>query len=102
MNSLSDINFSYERAIRQAERLETLSMRLKNAARNDMAQMLGAVRRSWQSGSTPTYLRKGEKVEAELQTMAEDLKKTAQKIRTIAEQTRAAEMEARRIANEQF
>ena len=52
------------------------------------------------SASAPTYLRKGEKVEADLQTMAEDLKKTAVKIRSIAEQVRQAEMDARRIANE--
>lgn len=100
MDSLSDINFNYERAIRQAERLETLSARLRNAANHDMGSVLNAVRRAWRSDSTQSYLRKGEKVEADLQSMAEDLKKTASKIRAIAEQVRAAEMEARRIADE--
>lgn len=100
MDSLSDINFNYERAIRQAERLETLSIRLKNAANDDMKRALNAVRRAWQSGSASAYLRKGEKVEADLQSMAEDLKKTAKKIRAIAEQVRDAELEAGRIANE--
>ena len=100
MESLSDINFNYERAIRQAERLEALSMRLKRAANEDMEHILSAVDRAWKSASAPMYLRKGEKVEADLQTMAEDLKKTAAKIRVIAEQIRQADMEARRIANE--
>ena len=100
MNSLSDINFNYDRAIRQAERLEALSVRLRKAASEDMERVLGTVNRAWQSVSAPAYIRKGEKVEADIQTMAEDLKKTAVKIRTIAEQVREADMEARRIANE--
>ena len=100
MDFLSDVNFNYERAIRQAERLEALSVRLRKAANEDMERVLGAVSRAWQSVSAPAYLRKAEKVEADIQTMAEDLKKTAAKIRTIAEQVRQADMEARRIANE--
>ena len=100
MDSLSEINFNYERAIRQAERLEALSMRLRNAANNDMGRLLNATRRAWRSDSAPLFLRKGEKVEADMQGVADDLKKTARKIRSIAEQVRAAEMEAGRIANE--
>ena len=97
---MAEINFNYERAIQQAERLEVLSVRLKRVAGQDMERLLNATRRTWQSESAPSYLRKGEKVEAEIQAMADELKKTARKIRTIAEQVRAAEMEARRIANE--
>ena len=100
MNTLSDINFNYDRAIRQAERLEVLSRRLKKAANEDMERILSAVNRAWKSASAPNYLRKGETVEADLAAMAEDLKKTALKIRTIAEQVREADMEARRIADE--
>ena len=95
-----EMNFNYERAIQQAERLETLSARLKRVAGQDMERLLGATRRAWRSDSTPSYLRKGQKTEAEIQSMADELKKTAGKIRVIAEEVRAAEMEAIRIANE--
>lgn len=100
MSSLSTINFNYARAIQQAERLETLSVRLKQAADNDMERLLNATRRAWQSDSAPSYLRKEEKVGAEIRSLSDELKKTARKIRVIAEEIRAAEMEARRIANE--
>ena len=100
MNSLPDINFDYERVIRQAERLEALSVRLQRASEQDMARMLDALQRAWRSESTPAYLRKGEKVEAQIQTLSKELRKTARAIRDIAEEVRAAEMEARRIANE--
>jgi len=95
-----DINFDYERVIRQAERLEALSVRLQRASEQDMARMLDALQRAWRSESTPAYLRKGEKVEAQIQTLSKELRKTARAIRDIAEEVRAAEMEARRIANE--
>lgn len=97
---MPDINFDYERVIRQAERLEALSVRLQRASEQDMARMLDALQRAWRSESTPAYLRKGEKVEAQIQTLSKELRKTARAIRDIAEEVRAAEMEARRIANE--
>ena len=100
MNSLPDINFDYERVIRQAERLEALSVRLQRASEQDMARMLDALQRAWRSESTPAYLRKGEKVEAQIQTLSKELRKTARAIRDITEGIRGAEMEARRIANE--
>lgn len=95
-----EMNFNYERAIQQAERLEILSARLKRVAGQDMERLLNVTRRAWQSDSDQSYLRKGEKTEAEIQSLADELKKTARKIRAIAEQVRAAEMEAIRIANE--
>ena len=95
-----EMNFNYERAIQQAERLEILSARLKRVAGQDMERLLNVTRRAWQSDSAPSYLRKGEKTEAEIQSLADELKKTAGKIRTIAERVRAAEMEAIRIATE--
>jgi len=95
-----EMNFNYERAIRQAERLEILSVRLKRVAGQDMERLLNVTQRAWRSDSAPSYLRKGEKTEAEIQSIADELKKTAGKIRAIAERVRAAEMEAIRIANE--
>lgn len=97
---MPDIDFNYERTIRQAERLEALSVRLQRASEQDMGRMLDALQRAWRSESTPAYLRKGEKVEAQIQALAKELRKTARTIRDIAEELRAAEMEARMIADE--
>ncbi|MBQ6205747.1 MAG: hypothetical protein IJK52_01550 [Oscillospiraceae bacterium] len=97
---MPDINFNYERAIRQAERLEALSSRLQRVSEQDMERMFDALQRAWRSESAPAYLRKGEKVEAQIQALSKDLRKTARAIRDIAEELRAAEMEARMIADE--
>ncbi|MBQ9493763.1 MAG: hypothetical protein IJR54_08540 [Oscillibacter sp.] len=40
---MAEINFNYERAIQQAERLEVLSVRLKRVAGQDMERLLEPV-----------------------------------------------------------
>ena len=100
MVTLSEINFNYDRAVRQAERLEEMSARLERTADRDMEDLLDGIYRAWKSASATAYLRKGQKAEESVQAMAADLKKLARRIRTVAEQVRRAELEARRIVNE--
>ena len=100
MRTLSEINFNYDRAIQQAERLDTVSARLGRVAGEDMEDILNGVYQAWRSASSAGYLRKAQKVETDLQTASDNLKKIANSIRAIAEQVREAELEARRIANE--
>ena len=100
MRSQAEIRLNYERAIRQAERLETLSARMRRMADDDMEGLLGEVYRAWTGESATRYIQKGQRAETNLRTIADNLKKNAESIRLIAEQVRAAELEARRIASE--
>ena len=100
MKPLSEINFHYERAVTQAERLEEASARLERAADRSLENLLDETYRTWRSEAANQYLKKGQKVEEGLQSAAENLRKTAKNIRAVAERIRAAELEARRIANE--
>lgn len=100
MSSLAEIYFNYEKAIGQAARLEDIAKRLTNAADVTMEGILNDIHNAWKSDSTTAYLRKGEKVEQDMHTTAKNLQNIAQAIRTIAERTRNAELEAWRIANE--
>lgn len=100
MSSLSEIYFNYNKAIAQANRLDGIAKKMKNAANRDMQGILNDVSRAWKSDSAPQYVRKGETVKGNIQTSAKNLKEIASTIRTIAERVRDAELEAWRIANE--
>lgn len=100
MSSLSEIYFNYNKAIQQAERLDTIARRLKQAADGDMEGILNDVYRVWKSDSAPQYIQKGQKVKTDIVTASKKLNQIASAIRTIARQVRDAELEARRIANE--
>lgn len=100
MSSLSEINFHYDRAVREAERLEAVSARLAKAGGDEMEDLLNEIYRIWKSDSSAQYLRKGQTVKTDLQTAADNMKKIAERIRAIAEEMRKAELEARRIVNE--
>lgn len=100
MSSLSEIYFNYNRAIEQARELESISKRLKNAANNTMEDILNDVHVAWKSDSTPRYIKKGQKVEGDIRTTANNLTNIASAIRTIAQRIRDAELAAWRIANE--
>lgn len=100
MSSLSEIYFNYNKAIAQANRLDGIAKKMKNAANRDMQGILNDVSRAWKSDSAPQYVRKGEKVKGNIQTSSKNLEEIASTIRTIAERVRDAELEAWRIANE--
>ena len=100
MSSLSEIYFNYNKAIAQANRLDGIAKKMKNAANRDMQGILNDVSRAWKSDSAPQYVRKGEKVKGNIQTSSKNLEEIASTIRTIAKRVRGAELEAWRIANE--
>ena len=100
MSSLSEINFNYNRAVRQAGQLEEVAQNLTRAASNDMESIFSEISRAWQSDSAPRYIQKGQKVQTDIGKIAKNLREIAKAIRTIAQRVRDAELEAWRIANE--
>lgn len=97
--TLSEIHFNYTKAIQQASQLESIAKNLRKAANNTMENILNDISSAWKSDSTPQYIKKGQKVEGDIRTTAENLDRIAQAIRTIAQRIKEAELEAWRIAN---
>lgn len=100
MVTLGEIYFNYNKAIQQANRLDDVAKRLSTAASVTMVGILSDVHKAWKSDSAPAYVKKGEKVEQDMDTTAKNLREIAQTIRTIAQRIRDAELAAWRIANE--
>lgn len=100
MSSLSEIYFNYDKAIEQANRLDSVAKRLTTAASVTMVDILSDVHKAWKSDSAPAYIKKGEKVERDMDTTAKNLRGIAQTIRAVAQRIRDAELAAWRIANE--
>lgn len=100
MSSLSEIYFNYNKAMEQANQLDDIAKRLDNAASKDMETILNDVNNAWKSDSAPAYIKKGQKVETDMHTTANNIKSIASAIRTIAKRILEAELEAWRIANE--
>lgn len=97
--TLSEIHFNYTKAIQQANQLESIAKNLRKAANNTMENILNDISSAWKSDSTPQYIKKGQKVEGDIRTTAENLDRIAQAIRIIAQRIKEAELEAWRIAN---
>jgi WXG100 family type VII secretion target len=100
MSSLSEIRLNYNKAIQQANQLDEVAGRLLNLAGRDMESALDDVSKAWKSDSSPQFIKKGQKLETDMRTTVENLKKISSAIRAIAKRVYTAEMEAWRIANE--
>ena len=100
MSSLSEIYFNYNKAIEQANKLDDIANRLSNAASRDVEKILNDINTAWKSDSSSAYIKKGQKVETDMHTTANNIKNIAQTIRTIAKRVLEAELAAWRIANE--
>lgn len=100
MSSLSEIYFNYNKAMEQASQLDDIAKRLNNAASQDVERILNDINAAWKSDSTAAYIKKGQKVETDMRTTANNIKNIAGTIRTIAKRVLDAEVTAWRIANE--
>lgn len=98
--TLTEIYFNYNRAMEQANRLDDISRQLDKQSDDKMEEILNNVRSAWESDNSAQYLRKGQKVQGDIKTTADNLRRIADTIRKIAKQIRDAELAAWRIANE--
>lgn len=98
--TLAEIYFNYNRAMEQANRLDDIGRQLDKQSDNKMEEILNNVRSAWESDNSAQYVKKGQKVQNDIKTTADNLHRIAETIRKIANQIREAELEAWRIANE--
>ncbi len=98
MKSKYQIELDYKAAINQAQKLETIASNIKNMSSNDLETCMTQIKAKWESTNATTFINKGRTLQQQISETAKELEKTAKTIRSIAERTRRAEMEALRIA----
>lgn len=92
------IQMEFGKAEEQANRLEQIGKDLGRTANDTLGGTLSNIGSSWNSNSSSDYLKKGRKVQEELQKRAQELRDTASAIRKIAKDTYEAEMRAYYLA----
>lgn len=100
MASRATIEFNFNQANRQADRLDELAGRLKNVSDRDLQSVMQEVSGAWQSENASAYLNKGSALQGKMNTTARNLNTIASEIRTVAKNIYDAEMEALRIAEQ--
>lgn len=96
------IEWNYIQAKRQAARLEEQADRLGRLATNQLEGTLRKLSYNWKGDSASAYIRKGDRMKDEMNSLARELKKTASVIRSSAERTYRAEMRARELARKRI
>ena len=96
----NQIFINYNDAIRKADELEEIADNLSRIANQNMEEALRTVSNSWGGENSQIYVSKGNTLKNKIETNANQLRKTARAIRTIAANTKRAELRAWEIAND--
>lgn len=94
----NEIIFNYNQAIQQAKKLEQLANSLSTLSTDRIDNTAGSLKNAWQSDHSFQYYSKLGKVQGEIKTTSNDIKKIARSIRTTAQTVRNAEIRALEIA----
>lgn len=98
MKTYATISMDYNKSVKKAEELESLAERLENIAGSKLSEALQELSGEWKGQSADTFIRKGESLSDQIRQSAKQLYKTAEIVRTIASNTRNAEINALEIA----
>lgn len=98
MNSTT-IEFEYNQALSQANRLEEIAHNMRTLSQSDIENAIENLRSGWQGDAATLFAEKGYQLSQKGVSVASDLEKAAQSIRRIAKQIRNAEMAALAIIN---
>lgn len=90
----TEIIFNYNRAMKEAERLENLAKKLNRIADRDMESAIGTLKNAWNSDYSGQYYKKAYTVEESIKKSAANLSAIANSIRKIAEITKNSELRA--------
>lgn len=94
MASASMIQFEYERAIRQAERLEQLAQSIQSGVATDLEATMDELQIGWRGETATEYITKGFELKNKIERVSNDLVKAADTIRRVAKRIRDAELAA--------
>lgn len=95
----NQIFVDYNNAIRKADELDEIAENLSRIANERMDDALRKVSDSWGGQNSRVYISKGNTVQSQISTTAHQLRNTAKAIRTVAGNTKRAELRAWELAN---
>lgn len=98
MASEATILFNFQKALAQADQLDTIANNLNKISSGDLNGTLQVVSANWKGQNASAYLEKGGKLQGNIGTTAKDLHSIASDIRIIAKRVYRAEMAALEIA----
>lgn len=93
-------NFNYDKAIHQAEQLESIADEICNLANNRMGDIISSVRASWSGETSSIFRLHCEVTKNRILAKAQEVTQTAARIRSVAKILRDAEENARRQMEE--
>ena len=100
MATRKEIEFDFQRAKEQAEKIDKIADRLRRISQNDFGNSLQNLSAGWKGESASLYLQKGSALQEKIEATANALYGVAEDIRTIARRIYEAEMAALEIAQE--
>ena len=100
MRSEGAILYDFRKAMQDAETLENAAEKMKRLAENDMENSKHSLSAAWTGQASEGYQRKYVKLQRDILSSANDLRRQASTIRTMARRTYEAEMRALRLASD--
>lgn len=92
--TLFSIQMDFNKARAQASQLEEIASSIEKLAADNMEECMAGVSSNWKGESADLYVKKGRKLESDMLASAKELRKIAQTVRKIAQNTYNAEKEA--------
>lgn len=93
------IQMNYTQALAQADELSRVAVNIKNLSEEDVTRLMKDLGNCWEGENAQNYIGKVDILRANLAKTAGSIEKTANAIRTMAENIYKAEMEAESIAD---
>lgn len=100
MTSEFQIQMDFSHAKQKAQDLDNIANNLSRISGTELPNMLEGLNREWKGENANKYLQKGYTLKESMDKTVQKLRSAANTIRTIAQNTYNAEMEALRIAQE--
>lgn len=100
--SMHEIEFSFEQARKQADKLEGIATNLNNLSEIKLNETLQGISAVWKGENASAYLGKGAELQERMNRTAKQLQNSAIEIRTVAKRIYDAEKAAYEIARQRL
>ena len=98
MNSILQINFNFRKAMRQADKLDSIAKDMLRVATGDLSQSIQTLGGNWAGKSADAFLAKEGRAQDNVRKLSSNLSGIASSLRQMSRAIYQAELEAVRIA----
>jgi WXG100 family type VII secretion target len=98
MKSEHEIYMDFQKAKEQAARLRQIASNMNNVADDELGGAVTKIRSDWTGENSEAYIQEADKEKQKINKTAQDLRRVAETIETIAARIMEAELAAIRIA----